>query len=117
MFALDWFPLVHSYFHGSVPSSSPTVCTKRREEKEGRLQRIGTYREEPTNHDIGLSSGLLDDRYVVERAVDELRVGVPGLDRPAALLVAHEEGVVVVGVLLLENVEDVAANVAWWGRS
>lgn len=66
-----------------------------------------------TNHNVRLGSGLLDDGNIVERPVDKLGVGILSLHRLGSLLGTHKEGVFVIGVFLLQVVQDVAADVAF----
>lgn len=65
-----------------------------------------------TNDNVCLSSGLFDDGRVVQSTVDELRIGVLGLNLLAPILISDEECVLIVRVLLLKNVEGVTTDVS-----
>lgn len=66
-----------------------------------------------TNDNVCLGSGLFDDGRVVQSTVDELRIGVLGLNLLAPILIPDEECVLIVRVLLLKSVEGVTTDVTW----
>lgn len=67
---------------------------------------------ELTNDNVGLGSRPLDDYRVVEGAVDELDVWVPGRKGLAPLLVADEQCEVVFWMSVIYLGEDGATNKA-----
>lgn len=66
-----------------------------------------------TDDNVCLSCGLFDDGRVVQRTVDELRLGIFHLNLLTPVFVADEKRVVIVRMLLLKRVEGVTTDVAW----
>lgn len=65
-----------------------------------------------TNDYVCLGGSLFNDGRVVQGTVDELHIGVLGLNLLSPILISDEECILIFRVLLLKNVEGVTADVA-----